>query len=113
MSQRRYNVLTGQRTTPSRLATDVSPQPASNNSTADSRCASDKELRASMKTPRKKELISQSNFRGAVHITPPPETCTVLLPTDPGEDLTELIHSCGFDLVYPENVRKLVRKPVA
>lgn len=47
------------------------------------------------------------------HITPPPETCTVLLPTDPGEDLTELIHSCGFDLVYPENVRKLVRKPVA
>lgn len=45
------------------------------------------------------------------HITPPPETCTVLLPTDPGEDLTELIHSCGFDLVYLEGSKKLIRKP--
>lgn len=45
------------------------------------------------------------------HITPPPTTCTVLLPLDPGEDLTELIHSCGFDLVYLEGSKKLVRKP--
>ncbi|PZP27260.1 MAG: hypothetical protein DI613_14145 [Kocuria rhizophila] len=44
------------------------------------------------------------------HITPPPETCTVLLPMDPGEDLTELIHGCGFDLVYLEGSKKLVRK---
>lgn len=47
------------------------------------------------------------------HIIPPPTTCTVLLPSDPGEDLTELIHSCGFDLVYLEGSKKLVRKPAA
>ncbi len=47
------------------------------------------------------------------HITPPPATCTVLLPLDPGEDLTGLIHSCGFDLVYLEGSKKLVRKPAA
>lgn len=50
------------------------------------------------------------------HIDPTPK-CTVLLPSDPGEDLTELIHSCGFDLVYQEmgqhGSKKLVRSPAS
>lgn len=36
------------------------------------------------------------------HITPPPIKCTILVPSDPGADLTHLIHSCGFDLMYQE-----------
>lgn len=36
------------------------------------------------------------------HISPPPARCTVLLPSDPGADLTDLIHSSGMDLVYQD-----------
>lgn len=36
------------------------------------------------------------------HITPPPTRCTILLPTDPGEDLTDLIHDAGMDVVYQD-----------
>jgi hypothetical protein len=36
------------------------------------------------------------------HITPPPTRCTILVPSDPGADLTHLVHSCGFDLMYQE-----------
>lgn len=57
-----------------------------------------------------KGSVSRNDVRLAVgqlldyrrHITPPPSRCTVLLPSDPGEDLTGLIHSSGLDLVYQE-----------
>lgn len=64
-----------------------------------------------------KGTVARAKVREAVgqlldyrrHITPPPATCTVLLPSDPGGDLTQLIHGCGFDLVYLEGSNKLVR----
>lgn len=54
--------------------------------------------------------VSRSDVRMAIgqlldyrrHITPPPARCTVLLPSDPGNDLTDLIHSSGMDLVYQD-----------
>lgn len=44
------------------------------------------------------------------HISPTPK-CTVLLPSDPGDDLTDLIHSCGFDLAYQAGFKVLFRRP--
>lgn len=54
--------------------------------------------------------VSRSDVRMAIgqlmdyrrHINPPPARCTVLLPSDPGNDLTELIHSVGMDLVFQD-----------
>lgn len=57
-----------------------------------------------------KGSVSRNDIRLAVgqlldyrrHINPPPARCTVLLPSNPGADLTDLIHSSGLDLVYQE-----------
>ena len=36
------------------------------------------------------------------HISPTPTKCTVLLPTDPGPDLTDLVLSAGMDLLFED-----------
>lgn len=45
------------------------------------------------------------------HIVPPPARCTVLLPSDPGNDLTELIHSAGMALVFQDGNTFTRRSP--
>lgn len=45
------------------------------------------------------------------HITPPPDRLTVLLPSDPGEDLVDLVHSAGMDLVFQDD-GKFIRRSV-
>ncbi|NKX52370.1 hypothetical protein HER39_17695, partial [Arthrobacter deserti] len=44
--------------------------------------------------------------------TPPPARCTVLLPSDPGQDLTDLIHSSGMDLIYQDG-NTFTRRPAS
>lgn len=46
------------------------------------------------------------------HISPSPTRCTVLLPSDPGADLTDLIHSSGMDLVYQDG-NTFTRRPAS
>lgn len=65
-----------------------------------------------------KGSVSRNDVRLAIgqlldyrrHITPPPARCTVLLPSDPGEDLTNLIHSSGMDLLYQDG-NTFTRRP--
>jgi hypothetical protein len=44
------------------------------------------------------------------HISPAPQCCTVLLPSNPGEDLTDFVHSVVMDLVFQDGGR-FVRRP--
>lgn len=66
-----------------------------------------------------KGSVSRNDVRLAIgqlldyrrHIAPPPARCTVLLPSDPGEDLTNLIHSSGMDLLYQDGNTFIRRSP--
>lgn len=64
-----------------------------------------------------KGSVTRANVRTAIgqlldyrrHINPAPTTCTVLLPTDPGPDLTDLVLSAGMDLLFEDGNRFIRR----
>lgn len=66
-----------------------------------------------------KGSVTRANVRTAIgqlldyrrHIDPAPTTCTVLLPTDPGPDLTDLVLSAGMDLLFDDGDRFVRRSP--
>jgi hypothetical protein len=68
-----------------------------------------------------KGSVTRANVRTAIgqlldyrrHIKPAPTKCTVLLPTDPGPDLTDLVLSAGMDLLFDDGNRFIRRSATA